>query len=61
MNKKDIANFIEEMETIGDIWKPEDVKRVYGKQTLDDALMSRKAEIGVFFDIIGKVINRDNS
>ena len=59
MKKKDIAIFIEEMEAIGDEWTPEQVKDVYGESTLDEALADRKSSLGTFFDIIGKVINRD--
>ena len=59
MNKNDIRTFIEEMEAIGDEWTPEQVEDVYGDSTLDEALGDRKSSIGTFFDIIGKVINRD--
>lgn len=58
MKKSEINQFIEEMEEIGDVWEPEDVERVYGNDTLKDALDSRKADLGTFFDIIGKVLNR---
>lgn len=57
MKEKEIAEFIEEMETIGDVWTPEQVKGVYGDTSLDDALADRKASIGTFFDILGKAIN----
>ena len=53
------AAFIEEMESIGDEWTPEQVEDVYGDSSLDEALADRKASLGTFFDIIGKVINRD--
>ena len=59
MKKKDVAVFIEEMKAIGDEWTPEEVKDVYGDYSLDEALTDRKASLGTFFDIIGKVINRD--
>lgn len=59
MKKKDITTFIEEMESIGDEWTPEQVEDVYGECTLDEALADRKSSLGTFFDIIGKVINRD--
>lgn len=58
MNNVEIKQFIEEMEKIGDIWEQEDVKRVYGQQTLDEALASRKSDMDMFFDIVGKVINK---
>lgn len=59
MKKKDVTTFIEEMEAIGDEWTPEQVEDVYGNSTLDETLADRKSSLGAFFDIIGKVINRD--
>ena len=59
MKKKDIAAFIEEMESIGDKWTPEQVEDVYGDSSLAEALADRKASVGAFLDIIGKVLNRD--
>ena len=59
MRKKDVDTFIEEMEAIGDEWTPEQVEDVYGDSSLEEALDDRYATIGTFFDIIGKVINRD--
>ena len=57
MKKKDINAFIEEMEEIGDVWTPEQVEDVYGDSSLEEALADRKSSMGMFFDIIGKVIN----
>lgn len=59
MKKKDIDAFIEEMDSIGDEWTPEQVEDVYGDSTLEDALADRKSSVGTFFDIIRKVINND--
>lgn len=59
MKKQDVAEFVEEMEAIGDVWTPEQVEDVYGNSTLDEALADRKSTLGSFFDIIGKVINSD--
>lgn len=59
MGKKDVAAFIEEMESIGDEWTSEQVEDVYGDSSLEEALDDRKATLGTFFDIIGKVISRD--
>lgn len=59
MKKQDVTNFIEEMESIGDIWTPEQVNDVYGDCTLDEALADRKSSLGSFFNIIGKVISSD--
>ena len=59
MNKHEINTFIEEMESIGDEWTPEQVEDVYGSSTLEEALADRKSALNAFFDIIGKVINRN--
>lgn len=59
MKKKDIDAFIEEMDSIGDEWTPEQVEDVYGNSTLEDAVADRKSSVGTFFDIIRKVINND--
>lgn len=59
MTKKEIEIFIEEMESIGDMWTPEQVRDVYGNTSLSEALADRKGSLGTFFDIIGKVINRN--
>ena len=59
MKKSDIETFIEEMEAIGDVWTPEQVEDVYGDSSLEEALADRKSALGSFFDIMGKVINRD--
>ena len=59
MKKNEISLFIEEIEEIGDMWNPEDVERVYGDCSLEEAIEDRKSSLGKFFDIIGTVINRD--
>ena len=59
MNKQEISIFIEEMEEIGDKWIPEEVENVYGRQTLHEALADRKAQLDIFFDIVGKFINKN--
>ena len=59
MKKSDVDKFIEEMESIGDDWTPEQVEEVYGNCSLSEALSDRKASIGIFFDIVGKVLNRN--
>lgn len=53
MTKAEIATFIEEMETIGDIWTEEQVRNVYEGYSLRDALKSRKAEVGMFLNALG--------
>lgn len=59
MKNKDINTFIEEMESIGDEWTPEQVENVYGDSTLEEALADRKSSVGTLFDIINKVINNN--
>ena len=58
MNKREVNTFIEEMQAIGDVWTPEQVKNAYGDSTLNEALADRKSALNTLFDIIGKVINR---
>ncbi len=59
MKQSDIAIFIEEMKNVGDIWTPEQVKRVYGKTTLKKAMEDRKLVLGIMGDILGKIISRE--
>ena len=61
MNKLEISTFIEEMGMIGDEWNEEQVKGVFGDMSLEDALKQRKAEVSQFMNIIGMVINRQES
>lgn len=58
MNNPEIEEFIECMEEQGDEWDEEQVKRVYGDMSLEDAITKRRSELGSFFDILGTVINR---
>ena len=58
MTKTEINTFIERMEEIGDVWESEDVERVYGDRTLDDALEDRMGDIMAFGNIMAAVINR---
>ena len=48
MDKRDVEEFIEEMEEIGDVWQEEDVERVYGEYTLAEALADRKGGRKIF-------------
>lgn len=50
--------FMEEMEAIGDTWTLEEVERVYGNSTLDEALADRKGSMGMFFNAIESVLRR---
>ena len=58
MNNIEISTFIERMEEAGDIWNREDVERVYGNVSLEEALQDRMNDLHWFADIISKVINR---
>lgn len=58
MTKQEIQEFIDRMEEIGDVWSEEQVEDVFGKKSLEEALKERRSQIGSFFDIIGKAINR---
>lgn len=54
----DINTFIETMEEFGDIWTVEQVKDVYSKKTLEEAIADRQSSYAKFADIIRTVINR---
>ena len=58
MNDIEINTFIERMDEEGDIWEHEDVERVYGDISLEEALQDRMNELHWFADILDKVINR---
>ena len=58
MTKAEIETFIERMEEIGDVWEMEDVERVYGDRTLEDALEDRMGDMMAFGNIMAAVINR---
>lgn len=58
MNKQDINTFIETMESIGDLWTPEQVEYVFGSMSLEDALNQRQSQIGQFVNIINTVLNK---
>ena len=58
MTDIEINTFIERMEEIGDLWEPEDVERVYGDRSLEDALDDRMADMSAFASIIGTILNR---
>lgn len=58
MTKIEINTFIEKMEEIGDVWEPDDVERVYGDKSLEDALDDRMKAMSTFANIIGTVLNR---
>ena len=45
------------MEEIGDEWEDDDVKRVYGKMSLQDALDDRMKDMQFFGNIVDAIIN----
>lgn len=57
MNKIEIQTFIEEMESIGDMWTEEEVERCYGDISLSEALNTRKSEMNQFLSILGNTVN----
>lgn len=57
MTDKEIDKFIAHMKPIGDIWEKEDVRRVYGDQTLEDAIESREKDMGLFAHGINTLLN----
>lgn len=58
MTKSEAEIFIDEMESIGDVWTVEQVMDVYGNVTLEMALKDRKASVGTFMNIISDVIQK---
>ncbi|WP_026514231.1 hypothetical protein [Butyrivibrio sp. LB2008] len=59
MNSRERKYFIERMEEMGDIWEDEDVKRVYGRKSLEEALSDRMSDMQAFANIMGMVIKHD--
>ena len=57
MTREERQEFIERMEEIGDVWEDDDVERVYGSKSLEDALKDRMSDMHVFADILGMVLN----
>lgn len=56
MTEHEKYEFIEQMEEIGDKWEIEDVERVYGNCSLEEALSDRKRNIGMLFNIFSKTL-----
>ena len=57
MSKEERQYFIDRMEEIGDEWEDDDVKRVYGKMSLQDALDDRMKDMQFFGNIVDAIIN----
>ena len=60
MTKQERQEFIERMEEFGDIWEDEDVERVYGNKSLEEALKDRMGDMKAFANIIGMMLNGRN-
>lgn len=60
MDSIDVKAFIEAMHDMGDDWEAEDVERVYGDKTLEEALADRRNDMASFANIIGTVLNLGN-
>ena len=58
MNKHEVNEFIERMEELGDTWEPQDVMRVFGDESLEDAIQKRRAQLDTFGGILGTILNR---
>ena len=58
MKKSEAEIFVDEMESMGDVWTEEQVLDLYGNNTLEEALEERKASMGIFMDIISAVIQK---
>ena len=48
VTKAEVRTFIEEMEHLNDHWTEEEVERVYGNSTLEDALTDRRSAITMY-------------
>ena len=59
--KDEIDSFIDEMSDMGDEWQPEDVERVYGDKSLEDALADRRHDLTWLGGIIGTLLNHGNN
>lgn len=57
MTKEERQYFIDRMEEIGDEWEDDDVKRVYGEMSLQDALDDRMKDMQFFGNIVDAIIN----
>ena len=57
MTKEERHYFIDRMEEIGDQWEDDEVKRVYGKMSLQDALDDRMKDMQFFGNIVDAIIN----
>lgn len=61
MRRDEIDSFIDAMNDIDDQWEPEDVERVYGNKSLEDALADRRHDLTWLGVIIGTLLNHGNN
>lgn len=54
MNDLEIKTFIDTLKEAGDLWESDDVKRVYGNVSLEDALLDRINDLQWFSSIVTK-------
>ena len=57
MRKDEVLTFIEAMKDLGAQWKEEDVERVYGTMSLEDALAIRRGDLIRLAGILGNLVN----
>ncbi len=57
MRRDEIDSFIDAMEDFGDSWEPEDVERVYGNMSREEALEDRRHDLLWLGGIIGTLLN----
>lgn len=58
MTELEATEFIERMEEFGDVWELDDVMRVYGDKTLEEALSDRRSHFSQYGNIIATLLNR---
>lgn len=58
MSDSEVREFIEEMEQLGDVWKKEEVREVYRKDSLSEALADRKALLQILANNMKMIMER---
>lgn len=58
MATEEINTFIETMKELGDIWTVNQVKDVFGDNSLEDAINDRKVSHAQLGSLIGIILNR---
>lgn len=57
MTDNEIEIFIERMGEFGDVWETENVRRVYGHMSLEEALAERRRDMALFVQGVSALIN----